>query len=658
MEIPFVGGAYTGRSKNLNAQVCQNYYPVLDKQGGKKVIALMGTPGLNTAVYASGLSYRVRGLLSDEKNGTLYIVIGDKIRRLDSAYSATNMTGDDLGTTTGKVWMESNGTEIMIIDGVKGYIVTIATGVCAEITDGDFPTPSSLTYQDGYFIVTKSGTDEIYISALYDGVNWAALDYAAAESSPDTARCVYSNRRNLWIPGQKTSEVFYNSGDVDFPFERVAGAVLNVGIRSPAGITSLGSTVYWLDNNGQARRSVGYESQVISTPQIDFKIAEMSDISDCECYATVLEGEESVIFQFPTADETLVYSPTSGFWHTRTTGTYDTRHPIGSYALFVDDRVVGHISDGNLYKYDLETYNDPDSTDLNAIRAGQYVHADRKRIFHDEVDIELETGYEPTARDITEITYPHISADDAYFTNAPSFSATALQMFIGMAANGTTTYGALILFRGLNIPNEQEIISTKLKLYSLNARSGATCNLKIYLQDADTGVAPTTHAEMLALSLTSGESWSSVAAISAAAWYWSEDFTDELQEIIDRPGWAQGNDLLVVIKDNSSSAGAFREFVSIDYIETATMKRYVPELHIKMDEGDLIAQARLTYSDDFGNSWSTERWRSMGTEREFNTKCKWQKLGSSRDRIYKLKISDPVKRVILGANLKASIGRY
>src|SRR3972149_1425872 len=46
MEIPFVGGAYQGRSLNLDSQVCQNLYPVVYNEGGKKVLALMGVPGL------------------------------------------------------------------------------------------------------------------------------------------------------------------------------------------------------------------------------------------------------------------------------------------------------------------------------------------------------------------------------------------------------------------------------------------------------------------------------------------------------------------------------------------------------------------------------------------------------------------------------------
>jgi hypothetical protein len=46
ISIPFIGGAYAGRSLNINAQVCQNLYPVLDQEGGKSVVALMNTPGL------------------------------------------------------------------------------------------------------------------------------------------------------------------------------------------------------------------------------------------------------------------------------------------------------------------------------------------------------------------------------------------------------------------------------------------------------------------------------------------------------------------------------------------------------------------------------------------------------------------------------------
>jgi len=46
MKIPFVGGAYEGRSKNVNAQACKNLYPVINQQGGKEVLSMQHTPGL------------------------------------------------------------------------------------------------------------------------------------------------------------------------------------------------------------------------------------------------------------------------------------------------------------------------------------------------------------------------------------------------------------------------------------------------------------------------------------------------------------------------------------------------------------------------------------------------------------------------------------
>lgn len=46
MEFPFCGGNYEDFSKNLNSQICQNLYPVLDQQEGKSVISLENIPGL------------------------------------------------------------------------------------------------------------------------------------------------------------------------------------------------------------------------------------------------------------------------------------------------------------------------------------------------------------------------------------------------------------------------------------------------------------------------------------------------------------------------------------------------------------------------------------------------------------------------------------
>lgn len=71
-------------------------------------------------------------------------------------------------------------------------------------------------------------------------------------------------------------------------------------------------------------------------------------------------------------------------------------------------------------------------------------------------------------------------------------------------------------------------------------------------------------------------------------------------------------------------------------------------------------QAMLRYSDDGGRTWSSELWLSAGRQGAYKTRCKWNRLGQARDRVYELYCSDPVRWVILGAEIEtepASGGR-
>ena len=63
-------------------------------------------------------------------------------------------------------------------------------------------------------------------------------------------------------------------------------------------------------------------------------------------------------------------------------------------------------------------------------------------------------------------------------------------------------------------------------------------------------------------------------------------------------------------------------------------------------------QAMLRWSSDGGNTWSNEHWTSIGAEGKYNNRARWRRLGWSRDRIYEVVVTDPVKAVIVSANLK------
>ena len=67
-------------------------------------------------------------------------------------------------------------------------------------------------------------------------------------------------------------------------------------------------------------------------------------------------------------------------------------------------------------------------------------------------------------------------------------------------------------------------------------------------------------------------------------------------------------------------------------------------------------QAMLRWSNDGGSTWSSEHWASIGAQGKYQNRIIWRRLGWSRDRIFEVVVTDPVKAVIVSANLKASVG--
>ena len=67
-------------------------------------------------------------------------------------------------------------------------------------------------------------------------------------------------------------------------------------------------------------------------------------------------------------------------------------------------------------------------------------------------------------------------------------------------------------------------------------------------------------------------------------------------------------------------------------------------------------QAMLRWSNDGGSTWSNEHWTSIGQQGRYTNRAIWRRLGWARDRVYEVVVTDPIKAVIVAANLKANAG--
>ena len=388
IEMPFIGGAYTGRSKDLNAQVCQNYYVEIDKTGAKNLISLTGTPGLLEWLDLSDAS-EIRTFHIFLQN--LYVVCGNTVYKVTSAKGKTNI--GTIGTSDGWCNITSDGVNMAVFDSTGGWTWDDTT--FSNITAAGFPDPSGATYQDGYHIVARAGTDQFNISTADNPTEWDATDFANAEGDGDILILPKSVKRQLWLFGERSTEIYYNSG-ASFPFARNPGGFLRIGLGAKRSVAEFDGALLWLDDKYRVIQSLGLGYKPVSTYQIDYQISLMASKTDAVGFCYSSEGHVFYELTFPDVSDnkTLCYDLTVGpdaGWHTRASGENDLRERANCYIFFADKHLVGDFENGIIYEYDLGTYSD-NGTVKRAIRTCQPVHSNRQNIFFNNFELDFETG--------------------------------------------------------------------------------------------------------------------------------------------------------------------------------------------------------------------------------------------------------------------------
>lgn len=397
MNIPFVGPSYTSRSVNFDAQRSVNLYPEVDEsQQGKSVVALIGTPGLE--VFCTLPTSPVRGLWACS-NGRFFAVGGNKLYEVGKDSSVTSR--GTLDTASGPVSMADNGTQLCIVDGPNGYIFKFYDNTLTKVTSTAWRGSTRVSYQDGYFIFNEPNTGTFYISGLNDGTDINSLDFASAEGNPDNIVGHISDHRELWMFGDSTVEVFFNSGNADFPFERIQGAFIEHGCAAPFSIAKLDNSVFWLGKDsrgkGMVYRASGYQPQRISTHAVELAIQSYDDISDAVAYTYQQEGHSFYVINFTGANTSWVFDVATGLWHERAYTTAEGtlgRHRGNYHSIPFGDHLVGDYESGKIYRMDLDVYSDAGNP-ITRMRTAAHVSQDLKYLFWSSFQIDMETGVGP-----------------------------------------------------------------------------------------------------------------------------------------------------------------------------------------------------------------------------------------------------------------------
>jgi hypothetical protein len=320
----------------------------------------------------------------------LYVVAGLSVYKIDSTKTETL-----LGTLTGSpgaVKLSNNGTQMTIIDSIgKGFIATLTT--FTAITDPDFPTATDVTFIDGYTIVSEQSTGKYYISAINDSSSWNALDFGVAESEPDKLVGITRFNGQLWLFGTDTIEVHYNSGNPDFPFERINGATQNVGCIARDSIAQDDKYLCWLGSDKLLYMSTGYQGSVFSTKSVAGEILGYSRVDNAYSFIYTQDGHKFYSITFPTARKTWEYDITEGLWHERESIEDNTIYEWRaiSHELFAGKNLIGDFKAGSIYEMDTDTFKEGDFT-MVATAISKVLYSNTNRFVLHRLQLDMEMG--------------------------------------------------------------------------------------------------------------------------------------------------------------------------------------------------------------------------------------------------------------------------
>jgi hypothetical protein len=255
---------------------------------------------------------------------------------------------------------------------------------------------SGITFIDGYFIYCQKNSNQFFVSDL-NSLNVDALSFASSEGSPDNIVGIISNHRDLMIFNERSVEVFSNTGNADFPFERISGGFSEKGCLAAGSIAKIDNNVFWIgrDDSGQGIVYVtqSLNPQRVSTHAVELAISNDSNIANCTSFTYQKNGH--LFYVLNLTDTTFVYDLSTRLWHERAFTNFGdlTRHRADciGYVSEYDFHIVGDFETNKVYVFDENTFTD-DGTEITRLRICPHLSNGFKNLFYKNIQIDMETG--------------------------------------------------------------------------------------------------------------------------------------------------------------------------------------------------------------------------------------------------------------------------
>lgn len=393
----FIGGAYEMPSRYQDGQLSINLYRVVDEvkpQGARGVIALYPTPGLVTRVQLAN-QMAVRQMYPLAGGNVLLAVAGNGLYSINLAYAVTSV--GTLLTGSGPVSITDNGTSAYLCDGSNRYSYDIASQTLATLSDGAFNGANTVDIIDNFIIYNNPESNQ-WGSTSAGSVVSPALSEGAFLSASGNVIGLIADHRQVYLLGEKCSEVWTDQGLFPFPFAVVPGSTMQHGCAGRGSIARLGESFAFLAQDTRGKATVvqmdGYSAKRISTYPIEKAMQDYDVVSDAIAYTYNQSGHEFYMLTFPDADVTWCYDISSGLWHQRAwrdSRNVLHRHRSNCAAVFGGENLVGDFENGKIYAFSESVYTD-DGDAIACVRRCPHITEDLNWQRYHTLQIQFQPG--------------------------------------------------------------------------------------------------------------------------------------------------------------------------------------------------------------------------------------------------------------------------
>lgn len=401
MDFPqLLGSFYSSFSSQADCQRAMNVYcERIESGAGRGQFAMYKQFGLRP-FGQFGVGQGTRGMLLDPTNSQLRTVQGATLYDIFSSGTVNSTLGPMVNDGL-PVVMDQSVNSVFIVSGNVLYRNNSAalTAIATPFV------PISVGVIAGLVVALEADSTDFYFSTD-DGVTWNALDTQNAEAYPNRLINLVIDHQELWLFGNRRTQVFVPGQDPDAPFDAIPSGLIEMGLAAKFGVARMDNSIFWLGSNRDGDHMVwranGYSPVRVSNHAVENAFRSYPVHEDAIMQAFQLNGHSCLRLTFPSANNgrgaTWQYDAslppdiawTECSWWNLIQG-YEERHRGAFYTSAFGKILVGDHSNGWIYELTPDEYTDF-GYPIRWYRRTPHTTKENKRIRYRTFEIVPQTG--------------------------------------------------------------------------------------------------------------------------------------------------------------------------------------------------------------------------------------------------------------------------